>query len=624
MPRPPHPDSGRLEAFALGKLADAEAVQVADHLAACEPCQQAVAAVPDDSVLALVRAAPSSSAFESGDASDSWVPPELIGHPRYRLLEWLGAGGMGVVFKAEHRLMQRSVAIKVISRKLTKNPVAVERFQREVKAAARLSHPNIVTAHDAERAGNLHCLVMEYVEGKNLARLVEEKGPLPLEEACDYTRQAALGLQYAHELGMVHRDIKPQNLMVTGKGQLKILDFGLAGFTGERDESQAAGYGSTIGTPNYMAPEQAQDAHSADIRADIYSLGCTLYFLLTGKSPFPNNSTNRKAAGKETPRLLAQLRPHLPVGLLQVLEKMLAREPGQRYSTPAAVAQALLPYAGGKHHDRRKVLFGLAGALVVALTVPVVYLAAAHGRKMPEEIDDQAEPINAGQKPIRNSIGMKLAYIPAGKFTMAYAGPLTPAEARGMPPLDGQRPEAHEVTIAEPFYLGVTEVTQKQYLEVMGSNPSKFSAENGGGPDFPVEQVTWDEAAEFCRKLSALPTEKQAGRSYRLPTEAEWEYAYRAGNTAPHYFDPRHVNDYAWTGANSGAMTHPVGKLKPNAWGLYDMNGNVWEWCSDSHAGEGHGLRGSSWFNSYDLLRTRSGPERRTFDFGFRVVCECR
>ena len=139
MPRPPHPDSGRLEAFALGKLADAEAVQVADHLAACEPCQQAVAAVPDDSVLALVRAAPSSSAFESGDASDSWVPPELIGHPRYRLLEWLGAGGMGVVFKAEHRLMQRSVAIKVISRKLTKNPVAVERFQREVKAAARLS-----------------------------------------------------------------------------------------------------------------------------------------------------------------------------------------------------------------------------------------------------------------------------------------------------------------------------------------------------------------------------------------------------------------------------------------------------------------------------------------------------
>jgi hypothetical protein len=166
MPRYSHPDSGRLAAFALGKLAEAQATEVADHCAGCEPCQHAIASVPEDSVLALVRATPSSSAFEPSAAADSWVPPELIGHPRYRLLEWLGAGAMGVVFKAEHRLMQRSLAIKVISRILTNNPVAVDRFKRDVKAAARLCHANIVTAHDAERIGGLHCLVMEYVEAR--------------------------------------------------------------------------------------------------------------------------------------------------------------------------------------------------------------------------------------------------------------------------------------------------------------------------------------------------------------------------------------------------------------------------------------------------------------------------
>src|SRR5262249_28168159 len=154
-------------------------------------------------------------------------------HPRYRVLEALGAGGMGVVFKVEHRLMERVVALKVISRSLTDRPELVARFRQEVKAAARLSPPHIVTGHGADQGGDLLFLVMEYVEGASLDRLVEEQGPLPVEQACDYVRQAALGLQHAFERGMVHRDIKPHNLMLTSEGQVKILDFGLARFASE-------------------------------------------------------------------------------------------------------------------------------------------------------------------------------------------------------------------------------------------------------------------------------------------------------------------------------------------------------------------------------------------------------
>src|SRR5262249_36762668 len=148
-------------------------------------------------------------------APEAAVPPELADHPRYRVVGLLGSGGMGVVFKAEHLVMERPVALKVISRGLIDRPAVMERFRREVKAAARLSHPNIVTAHDAEQAGDTHFLVMEFVEGTTLARLVNERGLLPVAEACDYVRQAALGLQHAFEHGMVHRDIKPHNLMVT-------------------------------------------------------------------------------------------------------------------------------------------------------------------------------------------------------------------------------------------------------------------------------------------------------------------------------------------------------------------------------------------------------------------------
>ncbi len=261
---------------------------------------------------------------------------------------------MGAVYKAEHRLMERTVALKIINRELTDRSAVVERFRREVKAAARLDHPNIVRAYDAEQAGDTHFLVMECVEGTTLARLVAERGPLTVAEACDCIRQAALGLQHAFEHGMVHRDVKPQNLMLvpgpggSAPGVVKVLDFGLARLASElAPAGPATSTGIMLGTADYIAPEQADDPHTADTRAAIYALGCTLYFLLTGQPPFPEGTLMQKlmAHGKRSFRPLTDFRSDVPPALVEVLDRMTAKEPARRYPTPGEAARALAPFA---------------------------------------------------------------------------------------------------------------------------------------------------------------------------------------------------------------------------------------------------------------------------------------
>jgi serine/threonine protein kinase len=275
---------------------------------------------------------------------------------QYRILDQLGQGGMGRVFKAEHVTMGRTVAIKVLAPQHTKTEKARQLFMREVRAAGKLMHPNIVTAHDANEIDGRHYLVMEFIDGPNLDQLVRDRGPLPVGLACDIVRQAASGLQCAFEQGMVHRDIKPSNLLLQRTGTtlssgylVKILDFGLArlGDTAEVGNNNTTTSNVVMGTPDYLSPEQARDLHLVDIRSDLYSLGCTFYFLLTGQVPFPGGTTVEKLNRHTTdePLPVEQLRPDLPQEVADIVQCLLAKNPVNRYQTPAELVMDLVPHA---------------------------------------------------------------------------------------------------------------------------------------------------------------------------------------------------------------------------------------------------------------------------------------
>jgi len=360
MPIPPvadkHPDADRLRAFGLGRLGGQQSQAIERHIEHCEQCCEVLRNIADDSLVETLRDAERAAAAEtmdfSGEASSHGavaIPPELENHPRYHIKARLGMGGMGVVYRAEHRLMQRDVALKVIHPRLVDRPQAVARFRHEVQAAARLNDEHVVRAYDAEQVDTIHFLVMEYVEGESLDRLIAREGKLPIATACSYARQAALGLQAAHAQGMAHRDIKPQNMMVDATGRVKVLDFGLARFVLDQETEEAPRLTTAhlvLGTPDYMAPEQARESRAADIRSDIYSLGCTLYQMLAGQTPFPVGSVIEKLALHMTgrPQAIEELRPGVPDGLVDVINRMMARDPAARYPSPAHVAEALEPF----------------------------------------------------------------------------------------------------------------------------------------------------------------------------------------------------------------------------------------------------------------------------------------
>jgi serine/threonine protein kinase/Leucine-rich repeat (LRR) protein len=263
----------------------------------------------------------------------------------YRIVKRLGQGGMGSVFLAEHIRMERLVALKTLSPKLVRDAQAIKRFHREVKAAAKLSHPNIVTAYDADEARGLQMLVMEYVDGTDLAVRVRKNGPLPVAAAIDAVLQAARGLEFAHAKGVVHRDIKPANLLVDEAGVVKVLDMGLARI-GEVEESPTDGLTSTgtiMGTAEFMAPEQALDTRTADARADIYSLGCTLYFLLTGKAPFQGDTVMKILLAHRdgsVPRA-GDVRGDVPDAVDDLFARMVAKKVDDRFQTMTEVIAAL-------------------------------------------------------------------------------------------------------------------------------------------------------------------------------------------------------------------------------------------------------------------------------------------
>ena len=271
---------------------------------------------------------------------------------KYKVLDQLGEGGMGRVLLCEHLLLQRLVAVKMLHATWVSVPGAEERFLREARAAAAVDHDNVVHVYDVDRAGGVPFMVMEFVDGTNLHQLVAEHGPLEPTRAAGYARQAAVGLGAAHDAGLVHRDIKPSNILLDRSGAVKLLDLGLARFMVDsaRNHNLTAKFdaGSVLGTLDFIAPEQADDSSRADIRADIYSLGYTLYYLLTGRMPFGDGSPAQKLMWHQMrhPEPLTEIRPDLPAEFQSVFERMTQKNPADRYQAPAEVAAALAPLVG--------------------------------------------------------------------------------------------------------------------------------------------------------------------------------------------------------------------------------------------------------------------------------------
>jgi formylglycine-generating enzyme required for sulfatase activity/serine/threonine protein kinase len=837
-----HPTDQTLRAYGVGKLHGDLADSVQAHLGVCAGCRQRVAELSADTFLDRLRGAQARpDAPVQGEPpfcdnavternpnaivplpADS-IPPGLAEHSDYDVLGELGRGGMGVVYLAWNKLMGRKEVLKVVSRELMDRRGVLDRFLREIRNAAQLHHTNIVTAYSAIRAGESIVFAMEYVEGHDLAQLVKRNGPLPVVHACNFINQAALGLQYGHEKGMVHRDIKPSNLILARHGKkpvVKILDFGLAKATREGPlDKGLTQEGQMLGTPDYIAPEQSLDATKADIRADIYSLGCTLYYLLNGGPPFGGASLYEvlQAHHSMEAKPLNLVRPEVPWELAAVVARMMAKDPGRRYQTPAEVAQALKPFfkAGESGpvssktevsrageapaverlpHPRSPAATNVAtaspappaprrlestqaepkwqsliaideneassatakpvapwwgrrrppwiwpavavGVLLLALSLawlardvtiktndgvivlenaPENAVVEVDGRKVaigtgkgePMRIEFKpgthgvvvklgSDPLlvesvtlepgkqcklvvrvrNAGenqpsqtstqsaQPRVPESVArwmsrttkLELVRIEGGEFLMG--SPATDRDAE-----DDERPQ-HRVRISS-FYLGVTEVTQEQYLTVMGNFPSWFSS-SGGGKDavagrptgqLPVEQVTWFDAVAFCNVLSEkdgldayydirgddVRIRDPRGPGYRLPTEAEWEYACRAGTSTRYCLgdDPSGLGDFAWYRGNSSGLTHLVRQRAQNKFGLYDMHGNVWEWCWDGYDGAYYGRsrpadppgpspaayrmgRGGGWSTApgscRSAARSRNAPTYRYRDLGFRLA----
>jgi serine/threonine protein kinase len=325
----------------------------------------------------------------------------------YALLEELGGGGMGRVFKAVHRKMNRTVAVKLLPESLVRSPDSVERFQREVRALARLSHPNIVAVHDAGTAEGTQFYAMDLVDGEDLARLVKEHGPLPVEQAVDCILQAARGLEYAHAQGIVHRDVKPSNLVLDRDGTVKILDLGIARFQPlpEQAGDDLTKTGCVLGTVDYMAPEQAMNTRRADQRADIYSLGCTLWFLLTGQPLYGGDTVMERLVGhREHPvPSLRKACPAAPPWLDAVFRKMVAKKPEDRYRSMTELISDLARRSAPPSWRQLRIV--AMTALSLAVVVGSVWLATTVFRGEKSQEPQQQKPLELPVKPTWRTTG---------------------------------------------------------------------------------------------------------------------------------------------------------------------------------------------------------------------------
>jgi formylglycine-generating enzyme required for sulfatase activity/serine/threonine protein kinase len=672
----------------------------------------------------------------------------------YNIVRLLGRGGMGEVYLAEQlRVGRRQVALKVLNRACSEDPEIVKRFENEAASAGRIHHRNVVMVFESRTTddGQLY-VAMEYVDGQSLRDLIAEQGALPLETVIEITRQVCAGLYAAHKLGIVHRDIKPDNIMLArdedGALVVKVLDFGIArlsepGATGTQTKT-----GVVMGTPFYMSPEQAMGntGDKIDSRSDLYSLGMVVYQMLTGKVAFESDSWMRVMYRHihEAPLPPSQLRPEL--GYFEEVESIVlkslekdredrqqsvtefaieieaaytrakatapeealtavygatvvagqlpftpttspvpekatsgpsapATQSGKAVSTGSGNAGAAQSAAGGLLTRKAAV----AGMCVLGVAIAVAVYFTLNGNGRPTTATEPASPggvpasspmpamekysfeivslTRTGQmagarrghaqffsEDLAAGVEIDMIQVPGGSFLMG-----SPDKEEGREANEGPQ---QKVTV-QPFFIGKYEVTQAQWSEVarmpriardLDLNPSTFK-ENA---KIPVHNVSWWDAVEFCQRLA-----RATGRQYRLPTEAEWEYACRAGTTSPFYFGETIIDDlvnfdarYPYGGASKGETRKqpvPVGTLgAPNSFGIHSMHGNMAEWCLDPWHDNFNGaptdgslwesggnaglrvLRGGSWYDGGEDCRATSrakyAPDIKLGQVGFRVV----
>lgn len=603
----------------------------------------------------------------------------------FEVIREIGAGGMSEVYLVQDNL-DRQFALKILSARLTGDDSFRDRFRHEAKIMASLNHPSIVGLHSYfEEQGN-YCLAMEYMSSGSLKDLIKRSGPLPESQALAIFHQIAQALAHAHSQGVIHRDVKPSNILIGADGSYKLGDFGIARM---KETEGLTRTGSRMGTLIYMSPEQIKDSKHVDAKTDVYSLGVLLYEMLTGKAPYNENDDSEYdiinmivRQDLPDPRKFS---PHLSKDTLEIFKRATRKDPERRPEARELLSKAtepanadigpetrtvVKPSTGKQPHQPRK----RGGWGIAALSLAILLLLATGiyatfkyliVRKSPaaeayvgpgttvaavarsEQSEKKASPAAKqaeGQsaenatKTQDNAPSIPLVYVAGGSFSM------------GSNENNDEQP-VHQVRVSS-FYIGKYEVTQAQWQQVMGSNPSYFKGDN-----LPVEQVSWYDAVDFCNRLSRseglTPCYSGSGASiscnfgadgYRLPTEAEWEFAARGGNGSQGYTysGSNDLGSVAWYNGNSGSRTHNVGGRSSNELGLHDMSGNVWEWCWDWYGesyyqnspavnprGPGSGsyraLRGGSW-NYPDYCCRVAGRHGRGpdpgggGDYGFRLT----
>ncbi len=529
----------------------------------------------------------------------------------YLLKRYLGEGGMGIVLAARDLSLGRDVALKIPGIVLTHR--VEERFKTEIRAFKRLNHPSICRIYDSSKWEGVLYYTMPFLEGGTLANRLAGGQPVSPEQAVDWVLTVARAMDYAHSMGVVHRDLKPANLIFDGAGRLCVTDFGLALLTDDPDATRITPVGDRLGTVHYMPPEQLRGLPGWHGPAsDIYSLGVIFYQLLTGRRPYRGQGRaleDKILAGK--PARPSQLRQSVPRELDPICLKAMERLIGDRYESMHRLAGVLAAYAGQA------------------------------GQPPPPTELVVAEP--SGPQVIRDGrLGITMARIADAEFVM------------GSNEAEDERPP-RRVRIAAPFFAGVHPVTQAEYRAVVGTLPGSLFA---GEDRRPVDSVSWLDAVIFCNLLSAhdelepyyrIQGERvriEGGSGFRLLTEAEWEFAARGGGLGRFGVtdDPADLGRFAWFAENSENRTHEVGLKEPNGFGLFDMLGNVWEWCWDWYArdfyrqrsdgeddrgGPASGsecvLRGGCWNSDPQSLRCAARipfipTEAPLYYFGFRLA----